>query len=167
VALQALTNLGPAEQPPLAVFTDCTIRYWVDMWSALRIPQLHFQLSKPDRYFFIQVTTQFIRISTALKKKGQLLTVVSCECWHLSYFPLDLKEEDWKDRERWKTSTIGRTWRILQTGWWWFKCYRIILTYDNTWRGHWKSSSFLSKWLSILIGILCIVCYSWQRQYAI
>jgi hypothetical protein len=51
----------PAEQPPLAVFPDCTRRYWVDMWSAHRIPQLHFQLSKPDRYFFIQVTTQFIR----------------------------------------------------------------------------------------------------------
>jgi hypothetical protein len=50
-----------AEQPPLAVFPDCTTRYWVDMWSAHRIPQLHFQLSKPDRYFFIQVTTQFIR----------------------------------------------------------------------------------------------------------
>jgi hypothetical protein len=33
----------------------------VDMWSAHRIPQLHFHLSKPDRYFFIQVTTQFIR----------------------------------------------------------------------------------------------------------
>jgi hypothetical protein len=47
----------PAEQPPLAVFPDCTRRYWVDMWSAHRIPQL----SKPDRYFFIQVTTQFIR----------------------------------------------------------------------------------------------------------
>jgi hypothetical protein len=47
----------PAEQPPLAVFSDCTRRYWVDMWSAHRIPQLHFQLSKPDRYFFIQVTT--------------------------------------------------------------------------------------------------------------
>jgi hypothetical protein len=44
----ALTNLGPAEQPPLAVFPDCTRRYWVDMWSAHRIPQLHFQLSKPD-----------------------------------------------------------------------------------------------------------------------
>jgi hypothetical protein len=28
------------------------------MWSADRIPQLHFQLSKLDRYFFIQVTTQ-------------------------------------------------------------------------------------------------------------
>jgi hypothetical protein len=27
------------------------------MWSAHQIPQLHFQLSKPDRYFFIQVTT--------------------------------------------------------------------------------------------------------------
>jgi hypothetical protein len=51
----------PAKQPPLAVFPDCTRRYWVDMWSAHRIPQLHFQLSKPDRYFFIQVTTQFIR----------------------------------------------------------------------------------------------------------
>jgi hypothetical protein len=61
VALQALTNLGSAEQLPLAVFPDCTRRYWVDMWSAHRIPQLHFQLSKPDRYFFIQVTTQFIR----------------------------------------------------------------------------------------------------------
>jgi hypothetical protein len=61
VALQALTNLGPAEQPPLAVFPHCTRRYWVDMWSAHRIPQLNFQLSKPDRYFFIQVTTQFIR----------------------------------------------------------------------------------------------------------
>jgi hypothetical protein len=32
----------PAEQPPLAVFPDCTRRYWVDMWSAHRIPQLHF-----------------------------------------------------------------------------------------------------------------------------
>jgi hypothetical protein len=42
VALQALTNLGPAEQPPLAVFSGCTRRYWVDMWSAHRIPQLHF-----------------------------------------------------------------------------------------------------------------------------
>jgi hypothetical protein len=41
----ALTNLGPAQQPPLAVFPDCTRRYWVDMWSAHRIPQLHFQLS--------------------------------------------------------------------------------------------------------------------------
>jgi hypothetical protein len=51
----------PAEQPPLAVFPDCTRRYWVDMRSAHRIPQLHFQLSKPDRYFFIQVITQFIR----------------------------------------------------------------------------------------------------------
>jgi hypothetical protein len=51
----------PAEQPPLSVFPDCTSRYWVDMWSAHRIPLLHFQLSKPDRYFFIQVTTQFIR----------------------------------------------------------------------------------------------------------
>jgi hypothetical protein len=61
VALQALMNLGPAEQPPLAVFPYCSRRYWVDMWSAHRIPQLHFQLSKPDRYFFIQVTTQFIR----------------------------------------------------------------------------------------------------------
>jgi hypothetical protein len=39
----------PAEQPPLAVFPGCTRRYWVDMWSAHRIPQLHFQLSKPDR----------------------------------------------------------------------------------------------------------------------
>jgi hypothetical protein len=27
----------PAEQPPLAVFPDCTRRYWVDMWSAHRI----------------------------------------------------------------------------------------------------------------------------------
>jgi hypothetical protein len=35
----------PAEQPPLAVFPDCTRRYWVDMLSAHRIPQLHFQLS--------------------------------------------------------------------------------------------------------------------------
>jgi hypothetical protein len=52
---------GPAERPPLAVFPDCTTRYWVDMWSAHRIPQLHVQLYKPDRYFFIQVTTQFIR----------------------------------------------------------------------------------------------------------
>jgi hypothetical protein len=50
-----------AEQPPMAVFPDCTRQYWVDMWSAHRVPQLHFQLSKPDRYFFIQVTTQFIR----------------------------------------------------------------------------------------------------------
>jgi hypothetical protein len=50
-----------AEQPPLAVFPDCTRRYWVDMWSTHRIPQLRVQLSKPDRYFFIQVTTQFIR----------------------------------------------------------------------------------------------------------
>jgi hypothetical protein len=48
VALQALTSLGPAEQQPLAVFPDCTRRYWVDMWSAHRIPQLHFQLSKPE-----------------------------------------------------------------------------------------------------------------------
>jgi hypothetical protein len=47
VALQALTNLGPAEQLPLAVFPDCTRRYWVDMWSTHRIPRLHFQLSKP------------------------------------------------------------------------------------------------------------------------
>jgi hypothetical protein len=54
-------ELWPAEQPPLAVFPYCTRRYWVDVWSAHRIPQLHFQLSKPDRYFFIQVTTQFIR----------------------------------------------------------------------------------------------------------
>jgi hypothetical protein len=23
----------PAEQPPLAVFPDCTRRYWVDMWK--------------------------------------------------------------------------------------------------------------------------------------
>jgi hypothetical protein len=51
----------PAEQPPLAVFPDCTRRYWVDMWSAHRIPQLHFHSSKPDRYLCIQVTTQFIR----------------------------------------------------------------------------------------------------------
>jgi hypothetical protein len=51
----------PAEQPPLAVFPSSTRRYWVDMWSAHQIPQLHFQLSKPDRYWFIQVTTQFIR----------------------------------------------------------------------------------------------------------
>jgi hypothetical protein len=50
-----------AEQLLLAVFPDCTRRYWVDMWSAHRIPQLHFQLSKPVHYFFIQVTTQFIR----------------------------------------------------------------------------------------------------------
>jgi hypothetical protein len=28
----------PAEQPPLAVFPGCTRRYWVDMWSAHRIP---------------------------------------------------------------------------------------------------------------------------------
>jgi hypothetical protein len=48
----------PAEQPPLAVFPDCTKRYWVDMWSARRIAQQHFQLSKPDRDFFSQVTTQ-------------------------------------------------------------------------------------------------------------
>jgi hypothetical protein len=27
----ALTNLGPAEQPSLAVFPDCTRRHWVDM----------------------------------------------------------------------------------------------------------------------------------------
>jgi hypothetical protein len=26
----------PAEQPPLAVFLDCTRGYWVDMWSALQ-----------------------------------------------------------------------------------------------------------------------------------
>jgi hypothetical protein len=32
----------PAEQPPLAVFPDCTRQYWVDMWSAHRIPQLHY-----------------------------------------------------------------------------------------------------------------------------
>jgi hypothetical protein len=51
----------PYEQPPLAVFPDCTRRYWVDMWSTHGIPQLHYQLSKPDRYFLIQVTTQFIR----------------------------------------------------------------------------------------------------------
>jgi hypothetical protein len=51
----------PSEQPPLAVFPDCTRRYWVDIWSAHRIRQLHFQLSKPDRYLFIQVTTQCIR----------------------------------------------------------------------------------------------------------
>jgi hypothetical protein len=51
----------PAEQLPLAVFPDCTRRYWVGMWSAHRIPQLHVQLSKPDRYFFIQVTIQFIQ----------------------------------------------------------------------------------------------------------
>jgi hypothetical protein len=34
----------PAEQPPLAVFPDCTRRYWVDTWLAHRIPQMHFQL---------------------------------------------------------------------------------------------------------------------------
>jgi hypothetical protein len=51
----------PADRQPLAVFPDCTRRHWVDMWSAHRIPQPHFQLSKLDRYFFIQVTTQFIR----------------------------------------------------------------------------------------------------------
>jgi hypothetical protein len=39
VALQALMNLGPAEQPPLADFPNRTRRYWVDMWSAHRIPQ--------------------------------------------------------------------------------------------------------------------------------
>jgi hypothetical protein len=61
VALQALTNLGPAEQLQLAVFPHCTRWYWVDMWSAHPNSQLLFQLSKPDRYFFIQVTTQFIR----------------------------------------------------------------------------------------------------------
>jgi hypothetical protein len=32
----------PAERPPLAVFSDCTRRYWVDMWSVHRIPQLQF-----------------------------------------------------------------------------------------------------------------------------
>jgi hypothetical protein len=46
----------PAEQPPLAVFPGTGLT-----WSAHRIPQLHFQLPKPDRYFFIQVTTHFIR----------------------------------------------------------------------------------------------------------
>jgi hypothetical protein len=33
-----------------------------DMWSAHRIPQLHFQLSKPDRYFFIQAYFAYLII---------------------------------------------------------------------------------------------------------
>jgi hypothetical protein len=65
----------PAEQPPLAVFPNCISRYWVHMWSAHRIPQLHFQLSKPDRYFFIQVTTQFIR--SLLAEIKETLTLYS------------------------------------------------------------------------------------------
>jgi hypothetical protein len=41
VALQALTNLGPAEQLPLAVFPDCTRRYWVDI------------LKRPNPHYFV------------------------------------------------------------------------------------------------------------------
>jgi hypothetical protein len=59
LALQALTNLGRLSSRRWQSFP--TAPDWVDMWSAHRIPQLHFQPSKPDRYFFIQVTTQFIR----------------------------------------------------------------------------------------------------------
>jgi hypothetical protein len=40
------------------------------MWSAHRTPQLHFQLSKPDRYFFIQVTTQWTPLQTQLPQKN-------------------------------------------------------------------------------------------------
>jgi hypothetical protein len=49
----------PAEQPPLAVFPAAPDG--TGLTCGQHIPQLHFQLSKPDRYFFIQVTTQFIR----------------------------------------------------------------------------------------------------------
>jgi hypothetical protein len=49
----ALMNLGPAEQPPLAVFPDCTRRYWVDMWSAHRIPQLHLLYSSNYSVYLI------------------------------------------------------------------------------------------------------------------
>jgi hypothetical protein len=45
-----------AEQLPLAVFPDCTRRYWVDMWSAHRIPQLHFQLSYSSNYSVYPIT---------------------------------------------------------------------------------------------------------------
>jgi hypothetical protein len=65
-----------AEQPPLAVFPDCTRRYWVDMWSAHRIPQLHFQLSKPDRYFFIQVTTPITRLSGPRSRPNSLRKIL-------------------------------------------------------------------------------------------
>jgi hypothetical protein len=36
----------PAEQPPLAVFPDRTRRYWVDMWSAHRIPCTYIHIQK-------------------------------------------------------------------------------------------------------------------------
>jgi hypothetical protein len=46
VALQALTNLGPAEHLPLAVFPDCTRRYWVDMWIS-QVSVVHENCCKP------------------------------------------------------------------------------------------------------------------------
>jgi hypothetical protein len=56
----ALTNLGRLSSRSWQSFPTAPDGTGLT-WSAHRIPQLHFQLSKPDRYFFIQVTPQFIR----------------------------------------------------------------------------------------------------------
>jgi hypothetical protein len=55
----ALTNLGRLSSRRWQSFP--TAPDGTGLTCAHRIPQLHYQLSKPDRYFFIQVTTQFIR----------------------------------------------------------------------------------------------------------
>jgi hypothetical protein len=61
----------PAAQLPLAVFPDCTRRYWVDMWSAHRIPQLHFQLSKPDHLHYIIIKSQLFENWILLPSAGK------------------------------------------------------------------------------------------------
>jgi hypothetical protein len=61
VALQALTNLGRLSSRRWQSFPTAPDGTGLTCGQAHRISQLHFQLSKPDRYFFIQITTQFIR----------------------------------------------------------------------------------------------------------
>jgi hypothetical protein len=56
------------------------------MWSAHRIPQLHFQLSKPDRYFFIQVTTQYGVVVKSLNPDNSDITgaIQKVKFWKMS-----------------------------------------------------------------------------------
>jgi hypothetical protein len=93
----------PTEQPPLAVFPDCTRRYWVDMWSAHRIPQLHFQLSKPE-YWVIPIINVYMK----LWYYGRNRILVDCNLYaHAlrlsprsppSFFPVHILYSRYKDK---------------------------------------------------------------------
>jgi hypothetical protein len=59
-----------AEQPPLAVFPDCTRRYWVDMWSAHRIPQLHFSFPNRKASLFLLLYSSYYSVYPITRLSG-------------------------------------------------------------------------------------------------